>query len=78
VANKPGYFDFSIINVAWCSNLEVIEEPTESPEPLSNLNIKKLERRQKINIDNKLKEINSIGTDVPPIAQHIYFSIYKT
>ena len=78
VSNKPGYYDFSMINVAWCSNLEVVEEPTEALEPLSNLNTKKLERRQKINIDNKYKEINSLGTDVTPLAQHIYFSIYKT
>ncbi len=38
----------------------------------------KLERRQKLNIDNKYKEINSLGNDVSPLAQHIYFSIYKT
>jgi hypothetical protein len=42
VPNKPGYFDFSMINVAWCSNLEVLEEPTESPEPLTSLNTKKV------------------------------------
>jgi hypothetical protein len=28
--------------VAWCSNLEVLEEPTESPEPLTSLNTKKV------------------------------------
>ena len=78
VTNKPGYYDYSMVNVAWCSNLEVTEEPTESPEQLSNLNVAKLERRKKINIDNKLKEINSLGKDVTPLAQHLYFTIYKT
>jgi hypothetical protein len=38
--------DVSIINVAWCSHLEVIEEPTEAPETLLNLNM------QKVNILN--------------------------
>jgi len=76
--SKPGYFDYTMVNVAWCSNLEVIEEPSEPPETLSNLNIQKLERRQKINVDIKNKEINSLGTDVSPLAQHLYFTILKT
>lgn len=76
--NKPGQYDYSMVNVSWCSNLEIIEEPSEPPETLSNLNIHKLERRKKINIDNKNKEINSLGTDVTPLAQHLYFTILKT
>lgn len=76
--NKPGQYDYSMVNVSWCSNLEIIEEPSEPPEILSNLNIQKLERRKKINIDNKNKEINSLGTDVTPLAQHLYFTILKT
>lgn len=83
-----------MVNVAWCSNLEVVEEPSESPEPINTLNIQKvkfldtilkflfffikLERRKKLNIDNKLKEINSLGNDVTSLAQHLYFTIYKT
>lgn len=42
VPNKPGYYDFSMINVAWCSDLEVVEEPSEPLEPLINLNSKKV------------------------------------
>lgn len=76
--NKPGTYDYSMINVSWCSNLEIINEPNEPPEPLSNLNIQKLERRKKVNIDNKNKEINSLGTNVTPLAQHLYFTILKT
>jgi len=78
IPNKPGYYDFSMVNVSWCSNLEVIEEPSEPPEPLANLNISKLERRKTSNINNKYKEINSLGTDVSQLAQHLYFTIYKT
>ena len=40
--NKSGLYDFSMVNVSWCSNLEVIEEPSEPPEPLSHLNIQKV------------------------------------
>lgn len=40
--NKPGYYDYSMVNVAWCSNLQVVEEPNENPEPLLNLNIQKV------------------------------------
>lgn len=76
--NKLGQYDYSMVNVSWCSNLEVIEEPSEPPETLLNLNIQKLERRKKINIDNKNKEINSLGNDVTPLAQHLYFTILKT
>lgn len=46
-SNKPGQYDYSMVNVSWCSNLEIIEEPSEPPETLSNLNIQKLERRKK-------------------------------
>ena len=42
IAGRPGFYDYSMVNVAWCSNLEVIEEPNESPESLSNLNIQKV------------------------------------
>lgn len=76
--NKPGLYDYTMINVSWCSNLEIVEEPNEPPETLSNLNIQKLERRKKINMDNKNKEINSLGNDVTPLAQHLYFTILKT
>jgi hypothetical protein len=41
-STKPGQFDYSMVNVAWCSDLEIIEEPTEPPEALSNLNIQKV------------------------------------
>lgn len=75
---KSGIYDYSMVNVSWCSNLEIIEEPNEPPETLSNLNIQKLERRKKININNKIKEINSLGKDVTPLAQHLYFTILKT
>ncbi|CAF0801360.1 unnamed protein product [Brachionus calyciflorus] len=78
VSGKPGYYDYTMVNVAWCSNLEVLEEPSDSPEQISTLNIQKLERRKKLNIENKLKEINSLGNNVSPLAQHLYFTIYKT
>jgi hypothetical protein len=42
--NKPNSYDVSFINVQWCSNLEVIEEPNEPPEMLLNLNISKVRR----------------------------------
>ena len=31
-----------------------------------------------MNIENKNKEINSLGKDVTPLAQHLYFTILKT
>jgi hypothetical protein len=31
-----------MVNVSWCSNLEIVEEPCEPPEALSNLNIQKV------------------------------------
>lgn len=34
--------DVSIINVAWCSQLEVVEEPSEAPETLLKLNVQKV------------------------------------
>lgn len=77
-SNRPGLYDYSMVNVAWCSNLQVIEEPNEIPEQIVNLNIQKLERRKRLNIENKLKEINSLGNDVTPLAQNLYFTIYKT
>jgi hypothetical protein len=40
--SKPGYYDYTMVNVAWCSKLEVTEEPSEPPETLSNLNIQKV------------------------------------
>jgi len=76
--NKPGLYDYSMGNVGWCSNLEVIEEPSEPIEPLPNLNIEKVERRKQLNIENKNKEINSLGNEVSSLAQHLYFTIYKT
>jgi len=76
--NKPGLYDYSMVNVGWCSNLEVIEEPSEPIEPLPNLNIEKVERRKQLNIENKNKEINSLGNEVSSLAQHLYFTIYKT
>ncbi len=41
-STKPGQFDYSMVNVAWCSDLEIIEEPNEPPEALSTLNIQKV------------------------------------
>jgi len=76
--SKAGAFDYSMVNMAWCSSFQVIEEPNENPESLSTLNIQKLERRKRLNITNKLKEINSLGQDVSPLAQHLYFTVYKT
>ena len=40
--NSKALQDISMINVAWCSHLEVIEEPNEPPETLLSLNLNKV------------------------------------
>lgn len=78
VPNKAGHYDFTMVNISWCSSLEVKEEPSEPPEPVSSLNTNKIERRKQLNIESKKKEISVLGSDVTPIAQSLYFTILKT
>lgn len=42
IPNKPGFYDYSMVNVSWCSNLEVVEETTEAPETIAHLNHNKV------------------------------------
>ncbi len=39
---KQNLSDVSLINVAWCGNLDVIEDPNEPPETLPTLNLAKV------------------------------------
>ena len=45
VPNKSGHYDFTMVNISWCSSLDVKEEPSEPPEPVSSLNTNKVRQR---------------------------------
>lgn len=77
-SGKPNTHDVRLVNLALVSEVQIIQEATDPPPPLTNLHIAKIAARARANSEEKLRQVNYIGVGVPMIAQNLVAAITKT
>uniref|UniRef100_A0A671MFZ6 Protein LSM12 homolog A n=1 Tax=Sinocyclocheilus anshuiensis TaxID=1608454 RepID=A0A671MFZ6_9TELE len=77
-SGKPNLSDVILVNLAYVSNVDVINDRTETPPPLASLNISKLANRARTEKEDKLSQAYAISAGVSVEGQQLFQTIHKT
>ncbi|KAK7919261.1 hypothetical protein WMY93_010545 [Mugilogobius chulae] len=77
-SGKPNLNDVILINLAYVSDVDIINDRTETPPPLASLNVSKLANRARTEKEDKLSQAYAISAGVSPEGQQLFQTIHKT
>ncbi|KAK3529226.1 hypothetical protein QTP70_021926 [Hemibagrus guttatus] len=77
-SGKPNLSDIILINLAYVSDVETINDRTETPPPLASLNVSKLANRARTEKEDKLSQAYAISAGVSVEGQQLFQTIHKT
>ncbi|KAL2078658.1 hypothetical protein ACEWY4_026343 [Coilia grayii] len=77
-SGKPNLSDVVLINLAYVSEVDIINDRTETPPPLASLNISKLASRARTEKEDKLSQAYAISAGVSIEGQQLFHTIHKT
>ncbi|KPP57428.1 protein LSM12-like, partial [Scleropages formosus] len=77
-SGKPNLSDVVLINLAYVSEVDVINDRTETPPPLASLNVNKLASRARTEKEDKLSQAYAISAGVSVEGQQLFQTIHKT
>lgn len=75
---KPHLSDVILVNLAYVSDVDVINDRSETPPPLASLNISKLASRARTEKEDKLSQAYAISAGVSAEGQQLFQTIHKT
>uniref|UniRef100_A0A3B4UFF8 LSM12 homolog b n=1 Tax=Seriola dumerili TaxID=41447 RepID=A0A3B4UFF8_SERDU len=77
-SGKPNLNDVILINLAYVSDVDIINDRTETPPPLASLNVSKLANRARTEKEDKLSQAYAISAGVSLEGQQLFQTIHKT
>uniref|UniRef100_A0A3Q3A1X3 LSM12 homolog b n=1 Tax=Kryptolebias marmoratus TaxID=37003 RepID=A0A3Q3A1X3_KRYMA len=77
-SGKSNLNDVILINLAYVSEVEIINDRTETPPPLASLNVSKLANRARTEKEDKLSQAYAISAGVSVEGQQLFQTIHKT
>ncbi|KAF6730027.1 LSM12-like protein A [Oryzias melastigma] len=77
-SGKPNLHDVILINLAYVSDVDIINDRTETPPPLASLNVSKLANRARTEKEDKLSQAYAISAGVSVEGQQLFQTIHKT
>lgn len=77
-SGKPNLNDVILINLAYVSDVDIINDRTETPPPLASLNVSKLANRARTEKEDKLSQAYAISAGVSVEGQQLFQTIHKT
>ncbi|XP_078793182.1 protein LSM12 homolog A isoform X3 [Oryzias latipes] len=77
-SGKPNLHDVILINLAYVSEVDIINDRTETPPPLASLNVSKLANRARTEKEDKLSQAYAISAGVSVEGQQLFQTIHKT
>ncbi|XP_061087986.1 protein LSM12 homolog A isoform X1 [Conger conger] len=77
-SGKPNLSDVVLINLAYVSEVDIINDRTETPPPLASLNVSKLANRARTEKEDKLSQAYAISAGVSVDGQQLFQTIHKT
>ncbi|XP_048846424.1 protein LSM12 homolog A-like [Brienomyrus brachyistius] len=77
-SGKPNLSDIVLINLACVSEVDIINDRSETPPPLASLNINKLSIRARTEKEDKLSLAYAVSAGVSVAGQQLFQTIHKT
>lgn len=77
-SGKPNHADILLINLQYVSEVEIINDRTETPPPLASLNVSKLASKARTEKEEKLSQAYAISAGVSLEGQQLFQTIHKT
>ncbi|XP_006167434.1 protein LSM12 homolog isoform X2 [Tupaia chinensis] len=77
-SRKPNHADILLINLQYVSEVEIINDRTETPPPLASLNVSKLASKARTEKEEKLSQAYAISAGVSLEGQQLFQTIHKT
>uniref|UniRef100_A0A8C5QWX3 LSM12 homolog n=1 Tax=Leptobrachium leishanense TaxID=445787 RepID=A0A8C5QWX3_9ANUR len=77
-SGKPNHADILLLNLQYVSDVEVLNDRTQTPPPLASLNIGKLASRARQEKEEKLSQAYAISAGVSVDGQQLFQTIHKT
>ncbi|CAO2645522.1 Protein LSM12 [Lemmus lemmus] len=77
-SGKPNHADILLINLQYVSEVEIINDRTETPPPLASLNVSKLASKARTEKEEKLSQAYAISAGVSVEGQQLFQTIHKT
>ncbi|XP_060066989.1 protein LSM12-like [Ylistrum balloti] len=77
-SGKHNRHDIRMVNLAYVSDIKVIQESDEPAPALTSLNLQKITSRLRENLDAKKQKVNYVGIGVSADGQKVFNSIVKT
>ncbi|KAL4687119.1 hypothetical protein H8959_019247 [Pygathrix nigripes] len=78
LGGKPNHADILLINLQYVSEVEIINDRTETPPPLASLNVSKLASKARTEKEEKLSQAYAISAGVSLEGQQLFQTIHKT
>ncbi|XP_006882693.1 PREDICTED: protein LSM12 homolog [Elephantulus edwardii] len=77
-SGKPNHADTLLMNLQYGSEVEIINDRTETPPPLASLNVSKLASKARTEEEEKLSQAYAISAGVSLEGQQLFQTIHKT
>uniref|UniRef100_A0A8C6ZFU5 LSM12 homolog n=3 Tax=Tinamidae TaxID=8803 RepID=A0A8C6ZFU5_NOTPE len=77
-SGKPNHADILLVNLQYVSEVEIINDRTETPPPLASLNVSKLANKARTEKEEKLSQAYAISAGVSLEGQQLFQTIHKT
>nr|XP_015217715.1 PREDICTED: protein LSM12 homolog isoform X2 [Lepisosteus oculatus] len=77
-SGKQNLSDVILVNLAYVSDVEILNDRTETPPPLASLNVNKLANRARTEKEDKLSQAYAISAGVSLEGQQLFQTIHKT
>ncbi|XP_073428888.1 protein LSM12 [Dendrobates tinctorius] len=77
-SGKPNHADILLLNLQYVSDVEVLNDRTQTPLPLASLNIGKLASRARLEKEEKMSQAYAISAGVSVDGQQLFQTIHKT
>ncbi|KAM9296076.1 protein LSM12 [Gastrophryne carolinensis] len=77
-SGKPNHADILLLNLQYVSDVEVLNDRTQTPPPLASLNINKLASRARMEKEEKMSQAYAISAGVSVDGQQLFQTIHKT
>lgn len=77
-SGKPNLSDVVLVNLAYVSEVDIINDRAETPPPLASLHFNKLANRARAEKEDKLSQAYAVSAGVSVEGQQLFQTIHKT
>ncbi|EDS27965.1 conserved hypothetical protein [Culex quinquefasciatus] len=77
-SNTSKLNDVYIVNLALCSDVQVVQEVNSIPDPPQSLNLQRLSTRVRNQVEQKKRQVSALAAGVSQEGQNLFLAIART